>query len=169
MEKRKKIVLKVVDEKVEVKAGPIDPKKYFKSRSGLFVWKTFNDQILSLARKSKDEKVFHVSANELLKHARDKDIEPALPKAHEFSESDLCTILAALIEKQPKGEEGTLDASVKWNLFYTTSCVVSVSWSSFGRGWRVDTWQRDEFGWYAGDRVFSPASDRVAVSSALRD
>lgn len=43
-----------------------------------------------------------------------------------------------------------------WNLFYFSAFVVFVRWG--GGGWRVDTWGRDGHGWFAGRRVFSPAT-----------
>lgn len=46
------------------------------------------------------------------------------------------------------------------NLFYFPSCVVDVSWVSFGRGWDVHSWGRGDSAWDAGERVFSPATGR---------
>lgn len=49
------------------------------------------------------------------------------------------------------------------NLFYFPECVVSVIWYADDREWYVYTWDRvDAYRWYAGYRVFSPATDRSA-------
>lgn|SRR3990167_11769 len=47
----------------------------------------------------------------------------------------------------------------KWNIFYTSSCVVGVDWIAGSRGWSVITWQRSDRRWGAGGQVFSPAID----------
>lgn len=36
------------------------------------------------------------------------------------------------------------------------SCVVNVNWNSFNSEWNVNTWNRDENDWNAGNRIFSP-------------
>ena len=53
------------------------------------------------------------------------------------------------------------------NLFYTPSFVVSVGWSSFGRGWGVSAWGRGGAGWRGGMRVFSPAGSFEPENSDL--
>lgn len=50
------------------------------------------------------------------------------------------------------------------NLFYTSSCVVSVSWYAGTRKWDVDAWRRGVDEWYAGPRVFFPATDSQTLS-----
>lgn len=54
------------------------------------------------------------------------------------------------------------------NLFYLEACVVRVYWDSYDRHWRVRAWERDDRGWDAGDRVFSPA-DRSTQASKTQD
>lgn len=43
------------------------------------------------------------------------------------------------------------------NLFYMPACVVRVYWDAGYGDWGVYAWERDGYGWDAGDRVFSPA------------
>lgn len=50
--------------------------------------------------------------------------------------------------------EGTKDGYA--NIFVLKSFVVRVLWH--GADWVVRAWSRDGRGWYAGDRVFSPAT-----------
>jgi len=49
------------------------------------------------------------------------------------------------------------------NIFYLSSCVVGVDWSD--GGWYVSAYGRYGGGWDRGDRVFSPASDRLNTST----
>lgn len=51
-----------------------------------------------------------------------------------------------------------------WNLFYTESVVVRVSWDSYSRGWGVSARDRDAYAWSGGRRVFAPATN-TSVSS----
>lgn len=43
-----------------------------------------------------------------------------------------------------------------WNLFYLPDCIVRVGWFSVDRGWYVYAWQRVDYQWDEGKRVFSP-------------
>ena len=67
-------------------------------------------------------------------------------------------VIASLIARQPKGEEGVLLNTGYANLFYTPSYVVYVFWHAGRRGWGVGTYERDDDGWRAGGRVFSPVN-----------
>ena len=89
----------------------------------------------------------------------DAEIEASLGDRHQFSETILCHLLARLITAQPSGEEGELLSNGFANLFYTSSCVVSVRWGADYREWDVYTWRRDDDRWRAGNRVFSPATE----------
>lgn len=66
--------------------------------------------------------------------------------------------LQAFLENPPKESK---DGS--YNLFYFKSFVVFVYWYSCDSRWYVRTWDRDEDGWAAGVRVFSPATTAGAL------
>lgn len=154
--KTKEKVLESVKTNIALKVSKdFDPKEYFKDRAGLSVWSSFEERILSKASAIKKGASFNIESFKLLAYANDKKIEADLPKKHIFSESDVCAIIAKLIDKQPEGKKGVLDTDY-WNLFYTPSFVVHVGWC--GSDWGVYAWYRLECGWVAGTRVFSPAT-----------
>lgn len=94
----------------------------------------------------------------LTKRTTDKAIL-ADKRTAECSWSDLHAFL-----KNPP--EGSKDGN--WNLFYIkdTDRVVSVRWRSDDREWGVLDWSREDV-WYAGRRVFSPATGSRASASSL--
>lgn len=153
-------VLKDKSEVIQAKlAAGFDPKEYFKDRKGLFVWSSFEDRILPKAELVKEASSMNIESYILAKNAYDKEIEATLPEKHIFSESEVCAIIADLIAKQPKGEEGALLSNGNWNIFYTEAFVVGVCWGAGSGVWGVYTWYRVG-DWFAGERVFSPATDR---------
>lgn len=151
-------VLKSVKKKIAITLKDAhDPKEFFKDRPGLYVWGSFISNIVDKAKGKKKDTKYAVSSFELTKNANDAEIEENLPKKHLFSETDVCAIVADLIEKQPKGEEGSLLNNGYANLFYTSSRVVNVDWR--GDRWHVGGWGRDDRTWDEGGRVFSPATE----------
>lgn len=149
-------ILKSVKKEIKVVIPPTyDPKEFFKNRDGLYVWSSFSDTVLKKA-KSATVSPLSISSHDLLKTSYDKDIEVELPKDHIFSETNVCAIIAGLIEKQPKGKEGTLLSNGYANIFYTKSRVVGVHW--YDGGWDVVDWGREN-DWGSGYRVFSPATE----------
>lgn len=150
----KEHILEVVEAKIPVKAKSADPKKTLKSKKGLWVSTSFQERVLSSAKPAAIN--VNLSSFKLLVNASDKKIEGALPEKHIFTASEVCAVLAVLIKKQSKGQEGFLDLD-RWNLFYLESCVVGVHW--FVGGWLVGSWDRDYRGWDAAYRVISPATD----------
>lgn len=153
-----KSVLETVQKDVKVK-GPskFNPSAFFKTRPGLYVWSSFSERVLAKAKSTVKSKSFSVDSYKLLKYSTDAEIESDLSEKHTFTETEVCALIAALIQQQPKGEEGVLDSKrYNWNLFYTPTFVVVVCWR--GDGWGVDGWRRDDDGWSDGRRVFSPAN-----------
>lgn len=154
-----KELLEVVEKKVIITSDTeFDPKEYFKDREGLYVSSNFDERILSKAEKFDTEQKFSIAYFKLTKNADDATIEAQLPEQHIFTESEVCAIIANLIDKQSKGEEGILDNdSRNWNLFYTPSFVVGVDWG--GSFWVLGAWDRRGNTWVGGERVCSPATD----------
>lgn len=136
---------------------PENPSNYFKDRDGLYVWDNFRNQVVSGASTVKAGASFKLESFKLNRTAYDSEIEKSLRKNHIFTATDVCAILAELISKQSKGEEGTLLNNGYANLFYMESCVVGVRWGSECWGWRVGAWRRGDDRWSGGGRVFSPA------------
>ena len=154
---KKSKVLEIVEKKIVVKsATKFQPKDYFKTRDGLYIWSSFEDRILSKAKSIKTSKPFKLISFELKKDLSDEEIEKELPKKHIFSETDVCAVVAELINKQAKGEKGLLFNNGYANLFYTGAFVVGVRWGD--DEWGVRAWGRDGLRWYSDDRVFSPAN-----------
>lgn len=157
--KKSELVLKSVKEKITVKVPKnYDPIEFLKTRTGLYAWSGFSEYVLKKA-KSATLTSFNVSSFDLITRAYDKEIEKELPKKHVFTETEVCSVIAGLIEKQSKGESGPLLNTGYANIFYTRSRVVGVYWYSGGGGWYVLDWLRVDDSWIAGRRVFSPATE----------
>lgn len=155
----KEILKKEIQVSIKTPAD-FDPIEFYKDRKGLWVWSGFKNRILPLAKKTDAQNKLDLEYFKLLKYATDEEIESALPKDHTFHETDVCTIIAALIENQSKGEEeGALLNDGNWNLFYTPAFVVGVSWFSGYGAWGVNAWERDGDEWGDDRRVFSPATN----------
>lgn len=133
----------------------VDPKEFFKKREGLYIYENANmEKLLEIAEPVCGD--FDIEFLELIVDSSDENIEKSLENKNTFSENDACAIIAELISKQPKGEEGTLVNNGYANIFYTPACVVGVSWFSGYGYWSVDAWERGGSEWNAGIRVFSP-------------
>lgn len=82
----------------------------------------------------------------LPRYMSDKAIESELKPG-------ICTLgdVLALLEGAPQeSKDGN------WNIFYVGAFVVGVRWIDVA--WYVGTWHRGDSVWYAGVRVFSPAT-----------
>lgn len=155
---KKNDVLEVIEKRIEVITSKIvDPKEFFQTMNGLYVWSDFKERIVAKAKTIKAKTKYSISSSKLLKHAYDEEIENALPKKHIFTETEVCGLIAELIEKQPNGEMGVLQNNGYSNIFYTPTFVVGLYWGSYDGGWNVGTFDRER-GWFDGSRVFSPAT-----------
>lgn len=135
-----------------------DPDAFFRTRESLYVWDGFRTNVVAKAKPVEAGTACKAESLELMRDLTDEEIEAALPTDHFFEESRLCALIAGLIARQAKGEEGVLLNNGYANLFYTSSCVLSVHWLADYRRWYVSSWQRDDSRWGAGLRVFSPAN-----------
>lgn len=157
---KKNQVLEVAKDKIVVSAGAKDPKDFFVTKKGLYIWSDFKDRVLDKAEPVDPSKEFLFESYDLKESAEDAVIESNLPKKHIFTESEVSAVVSGLIAKQSKGEEGDLLNNGYANLFYTPSFVVGVSWNAGLGEWGVGAWDRGALEWGAGGRVFSPVTDR---------
>lgn len=154
----KKENLKIAEKEIVIPISKThNPKEFFTTKKGLYVYRSFTENIVDKSEEIKKDRDMKVSSFDLVESSTDEHIEESLPKDHLFSESDVCAVVADLISKQPKGEKGILLNNGYANLFYTSSRVVLVRWHGFE--WRVIGWFRDDCSWVAGYRVFSPATE----------
>jgi hypothetical protein len=136
---------------------PHDPGNYYQDRAGLYVYDDFHKRILGNANPIASADPATLRRFVLARDASGKEIEAELGTNQEFSETDVCWIIAEMIAKQPNGEPGDLDNSDDMaNLFHTPSFVVGVGWDADDRGWDVNAWRRDVGRWGAlGFSAFS--------------
>ena len=148
-------ILKEANPKIEVAVeGPLDAKEYFQDRKGLYVYSSFKDKVLGKIESAHGKSEYKIESLDLLRDATDEQIELSLGNKNTFEAFEVADLISALIEKQKNGEDGLLLTNGYANLFYTPACVVDVRW--YGSGWDVDAYDRDDYGWVAGYRVFSP-------------
>lgn len=150
-----KTVLELIEKKISIETDAFTPKDFFKGREGLYIGYNFQKEFLPNTKDVK-KSAFSLQAFKLIESANDAKIEESLPKEYLFDESEVCSIIADLISKQPKGQEGILLNDWSANLFYTPSFVVRVSW--FGGEWFVFAGHRDGNACFSISRVFSPAT-----------
>lgn len=150
-------ILNEVDTNIAIITEKVcEPSEFFIDRKGLFVYGSFKELVLKDAKTGKSGTGYSLESFDLVRNSTDEMIELALENKNIFSETDVCAILAHLIDAQPDGKEGYLLVNGYRNLFYTPSAVVSVCWR--GVAWRVFAWQRGDGAWCEGRRVFSPAT-----------
>jgi len=149
-----KITLPAID-------NPVDPKRFFKTGQGLYMWNDFTDRILSVTKEVKSLPAMEISSFSLLKSATYAEIRNELPEGHVWQDtSAFCGHFAGLLEKQKNGEEGILLNNSYANIFYVVGknsevFTVRVGWYSGAREWRVDAYTVDGNQWNAGYRAFS--------------
>lgn len=153
--KPKKEKLKVLAPRSVVTIGPLDkefdPKEFFQTRRGLYVWDSFSSRILSRATATKSAAGVSLASADLTRNAYDREIKAELKEGHEVE----LWHIAKLIEEQKNGGEGPLLNNGCSNVFYWQGFVVGVFWDAVGRVWLVLDWELDDGRWLAGDRVFS--------------
>ncbi|MDP2704670.1 MAG: hypothetical protein Q8P01_05725 [bacterium] len=140
---------------------PFDPKVFFRTREGLWVWDKFVDRVLSVVNPTEAALEATLQSFDLVLPASDKKIRAELPEGHAFDDAGVFSAnLAGMIGRQPNGEQGDLLTSGYANIFYVRGLgdevfAVDVDWDSHVRGWRVVAGSLGHFRWGAGRRVFS--------------
>lgn len=136
----------------------LDPKKFFTNKFWL------SDRFKELVQESSPTEPMPLYGSVLDTSRSDADLLEANGLV------DLSS-LAALLKKQPKGEEGSLLINGYANLFYVQSAgevvVVGVCWRSDRRQWLVCAYRLDGYRWSAGYRVFSATAPGSPSTSAL--
>lgn len=151
--------LTLIDKHTVKNESKFSPKEDFVTHEGVYVSAGFRSRVLEDAEAVEAGHAYVIASFDLKSPANDAAIESALLEKHIFYNTEVCAVVADLIEKQPRGEEGVLIVTGRANLFYTPAFVVGVGWRAGHGGWRVNAWERDGDAWYAGGRVFSPATD----------
>jgi len=150
-----KSILSLVNGKIASDAiKTFDPCVFYKMRDGLWIGDFFRDNVLAKAASVKKLPATTLKSLELTKNAYDRDITACLPQNYEFDISEALAHIAQMIELQPNGKEGDLLNNGYANLFYVPGCVVDVSWLADDRYWDVLAWERGDYCWSAGSRVF---------------
>lgn len=138
------------------------PSKFYRDRFGLWVWGRI-PEITARAKSVAAGTKFPVQISRIGRDATDKEIEDNLPANHFFggngidAESASLALLAEMMERQWKGEEGDLEHMGCANLLYLPSCVASIDRFVVSRLWRAFAWRRGAC-LRAGDLVLSPGN-----------
>ena len=138
-----------------------NPKSFYKTRTGLYVWGSFTDRILPTAPILKSSQATIIASFDLVKQANDTEIRVELRKNYVWEDASIfCAHLAGMINRQPNGKDGDLISNRYANIFYVRGVnsevfTVSVDWDSGGREWDVYAHPLDDTRWNAGSRAFS--------------
>lgn len=152
--------------------------KDFLDKPHIYLFNYFKEKVLSEAVEIENVPEINWDTYELKEQLNDFQIEKEFPNCVFEDVSKFCAYLYALIEKQKNGENGLLLNNGYANLFYVKTLsevmVVIVSWSADVREWNVNANRRDDFQWFAGDRVFrsnfdsqSPSPKDLSTSDSL--
>jgi hypothetical protein len=140
---------------------PFNPKEFFKTREGLYIWDGFRDRVLAVAVKIGGLPEEEILVYELAREANDTQVRDNLPSYDVFENaSQFCAYLAGILLRQRQGEEGTLLNDGRFNLFCVRGImdeifVVIVYWLAEWRLWHVRAHALDVNRWGVGFRVFS--------------
>lgn len=160
VEKVVEVVTNVLEHAGEILLASVpsfNPQKYFKTRKGrLYVWDDFVRRILAVAEPTGVPEL-QLDYYALKQNAYDSEM--GLTDDDIFEASEFCAYLAQMIDKQSRGQEGTLLTNGHANIFRVRGAdgevfTVYVSRHSDHRLWRVYAYRLDDFPWPAGRRVF---------------
>lgn len=136
-----------------------NPSFFYQRRSGLLIGESFRHLVVAKARLTEVGTIFRVVHWDMTREISDIELKIGGEKrVHLFDETQVSAIIALLITCQPMGEKGPLLNNGYANLLYMTSCVARVYWSFDTRRWGINACARDDNGWVAGRRAFSPGN-----------
>src|ERR1700676_1042191 len=88
---------------------PHDPDAFYQTRSGLYVHGDFRSRVVRKANLVESAAPLTLRKFVLARNASDADIEEELGENHEFTEAEVCWVIAEMIAKQEGGTAGDLD------------------------------------------------------------
>lgn len=141
-----------------------DPREFFTTRDGLYVWNDFHDRILPVVTPVQSVRKASLPVFELTKAMTDEEIRTELGNGHVFEDASVfCLYLEELLMRQKNGESGDLRTDGYATIFYVRGVnsevfAVSVHWSADDRQWLVRACRLDGFRCFAGYRVLSAAT-----------
>lgn len=140
-----------------------NPKKFYQTGKGLYIYDGFTTRILSTTVPTKAGKKFgEVISYKLTKYTTGEEWLRNHPNDI-WEATNLCAWLSIQITLQFEGQDGFLPNDGNFNLLLARGAenqvfVVSVYWSSGTRRWYVHAWALDD-GWDSGTRFFSKPTD----------
>lgn len=147
------------------RTDPFDPKEFFKTREGLYVWNDFTRRILPVTKEIESLPEMKITSFDLIEPAIDVQVQYELPESHVFKDADVfCACIVGLLEKQKNGEGGVLLNNGFANIFYVVGkdsevFPVGVRWYSDFRRWDVRAYRLGDNQWRVGNRAFSATAE----------
>ena len=129
------------------------PVSHYVTRPGLIVWGGFETYVSSVAKPRLPGVFVPAVSSHLEQLTNDVRIEQAVGS---FGESELCALLAAMLDEQCMGTSGNLEHTGRINLFYAPLGVVGVRRIRDADSWGIAVYKRNDGNWYPGVRVFAP-------------
>lgn len=141
------------------KINLFDPKKFFKTKSGLRVPDGFKKNILSAAKPIEKTQIVSISSFDLKRLMNGTQIRTELSKNHVFEVSEFCLYLANKVQKQSEEEEEEFLLNGEGNLHFVYGkkhFMVCVHRNITEQRWCINTYHPNSHRWNIGSRVFFP-------------
>lgn len=151
--------LALVKDGIAINASIFDTSRFTKGPVKYYIWDNFRNWILNMAPDQIPAFQGTLTKFMLTKSMNDAEIRSEIGDGT-YSVSEVLATIAALTERQPKGEDGDLLTNGYANIFYVKlndACVVAVGvgWDSGDREWHCDASGLGGGRWAGGSCVFS--------------